>query len=204
MGVYVLPKIVRNENGKVTEVKEAGKYESRPSIYLILICASMIGLYSCTTIPKGAVAVKNFNKERYLGKWYEIARKDFKFERDLSNTTAEYSLNDNGTIKVDNQGYNTIKGAWKQAIGKAKFVGKENIAMLKVSFFGPFYAGYNVIAIDDEYKYALVVGKSTKYLWILSRETNIPVEIKDKYLKIANELGYDTTDLIWVEHDKQK
>lgn len=164
----------------------------------------MIGLYSCATIPKGAVAVKNFKKERYLGKWYEIARKDFKFERDLSNTTAEYSLNDNGTIKVDNQGCNTIKGEWKQAIGKAKFVGKENIAMLKVSFFGPFYAGYNVIAIDDEYKYALVAGKSTKYLWILSRETNIPVEIKDKYLKIANELGYDTTDLIWVEHDKLK
>jgi apolipoprotein D and lipocalin family protein len=164
----------------------------------------MTGLYSCSTIPNGAVAVKPFDKERYLGKWYEIARKDFKYERDLSNTTAEYSLNDNGTIKVVNQGYNTKKGEWTQAIGKAKFVGEENIAKLKVSFFGPFYSGYNVIAIDDEYKYALVAGESLKYLWILSREINIPVEIKDKYLKIAEEIGYNTADLIWVKHDKQK
>lgn len=164
----------------------------------------MTGLYSCATIPKGAVAVKPFDKEKYLGKWYEIARKDFKFERNLSNTTAEYSLNENGTIKVNNQGYNTIKGEWKQAIGKAKFVGEENTAMLKVSFFGPFYSGYNVLAIDDEYKYALIAGESTKYLWILSREVNIPEEIKDKYLKIAKEIGYNTDDLVWVEHDKQQ
>ena len=161
-------------------------------------------LYSCATIPKGAVAVKPFNKERYLGKWYEVARKDFKYERGLNNTTAEYSLNNDGTIKVDNQGYNIMKGEWTQAIGKAKFVGEANIAMLKVSFFGPFYSGYNVIAIDDEYKYALVAGKSLKYLWILSREVNIPEEIKDKYLKIAEEIGYNIDDLIWVEHNKQK
>jgi len=164
----------------------------------------MIGLYSCSTIPKGAVAVNPFDKGRYLGKWYEIARKDFKYERGLSNTTAEYSLNDDGTIKVDNQGYNAIKLKWSQAIGKAKFIGDENIAMLKVSFFGPFYSGYNVIAIDDEYRYAMIAGKSLKYLWILSREANIPVEIKDKYLKIAEEIGYNTIDLIWVRHDKQR
>ncbi|MCE5347585.1 MAG: lipocalin family protein [Bacteroidales bacterium] len=173
-------------------------------IYLQLMGVIMTGFYSCATIPNGAVAVKPFDKERYLGKWYEIARIDFKYERDLNNTTAAYSLNDNGTIKVDNQGYNTKKGEWDQAIGKAKFVGDENIAMLKVSFFGPFYSGYNVIAIDDEYRYALITGKSLKYLWILSRETNIPVEIKDKYLKIAEEIGYNTTDLLWVKHDKQK
>lgn len=164
----------------------------------------MTALNSCATMPNGAVAVKPFDKEKYLGKWYEIARKDFKYERNLSNTTAEYSLNDNGTIKVDNRGYNTKKGEWTQAIGKAKFIGEDNIAKLKVSFFGPFYSGYNVIAIDDEYRYALVAGESLKYLWILSREINIPVEIKDKYLKIAEEIGYNTADLIWVKHDKQK
>lgn len=178
--------------------------KTRQFVYLLLICTILTGLFSCATIPNGAVAVKSFDKERYLGKWFEIARKDFKYERNLSNTTAEYSLNDNGTIRVDNQGYNTIKGEWTQAIGKAKFVGEENIAKLKVSFFGPFYSGYNVIAIDDEYKYALVIGKSLKYLWILSREIDIPEEIKDKYLKMAEEIGYNTADLIWVEHDKQK
>ena len=177
--------------------------KSRQLMYLLLTGIFMTGVYSCVTIPKGAVAVKPFDKKRYLGKWYEIARLDFKFEKNLNNTTAEYSLNDNGTIKVDNQGYNTKKEKWEQAIGKAKFVGEANVAKLKVSFFGPFYAGYNVVAIDD-YKYALVVGKNLKYLWILSRETSIPVKIKDKYLKIAEEIGYQTSDLLWIKHDKQR
>lgn len=159
-------------------------------------------LNSCATIPKGAEAVKPFNKEKYLGKWYEIARLDFKYERNLDNTTAEYFLNDDGTIKVVNQGYNTRNEEWKKATGKAKFVGEENIAMLKVSFFGPFYSGYNVIALDDEYRYALIAGESLKYLWILSRKTNVPDEIKNKYLKIAEDIGYNTSDLIWVKHDK--
>ena len=108
-------------------------------IYLVIIVAIMFGFLSCSTIPEGAVAVKPFYKEKYLGKWYEIARIDFKYEKDLDNTTAEYSLNDNGTIKVDNRGYDTLKGEWVQAIGKAKFVDDENVGMLKVSFFGPFY-----------------------------------------------------------------
>lgn len=173
-------------------------------MYLIGFGLLLTGIYSCATIPDGAVAVTPFNKERYLGKWYEIARLDFKYERDLDNTTAEYSLNGDGTIKVVNQGYNTIKGEWTQVTGKAKFAGDENTAMLKVSFFGPFYSGYNVIAIDDEYKYALVAGESLKFLWILSRGTSIPEEIKDKYLKIAGKVGYQTNDLIWVKHDRQK
>lgn len=164
----------------------------------------MLGLFSCSTIPKDAVAVKPFNKEKYLGKWYEIARLDFKFEKDLNNTTAEYSLNEDGTIKVDNQGYNTKKDKWVQAIGKTKFIGDSDIAMLKVSFFGPFYSGYNVIAIDDDYQYALIAGKNTKYLWILACETQIPEDIKDKYLKIAKEIGFNTSDLVWVENNKKK
>ncbi len=178
--------------------------EATKTFNSLLIIIIMLGLSACTTIPDGAVAVKPFNKVKYLGKWYEIARLDFKYEKDLDNTTAEYSLNENGTIRVNNQGYNTKKGKWNQAIGKAKFVGDENIAMLKVSFFGPFYSGYNVIAIDDEYKYVLIAGESLKYLWILSRDTTIPVEIKDKYLKIAQKVGYNTDNLIWVKHDKQK
>lgn len=162
------------------------------------------GLFSCSSIPKGAVAVKQFDKEMYLGKWYEIARLDFKFEKDLSNTTANYSVNDDRSIKVDNQGYNTVTNEWKQAIGKAKFVSEETTAMLKVSFFGPFYSGYNVIALDADYKYALVVGEKLKYLWILSRATTIPEDIKNQYLEIAQKIGYNTSNLVWVKHDKSK
>ncbi len=170
--------------------------------YLLSGIIIMIGLSSCSTIPKGVVAVKPFDKVRYLGKWYEIARIDFKYEKDLNNTTAEYTLNTDGTIKVDNKGYNTKEGKWQQAIGKAKFVGDNTIAMLKVSFFVPFYAGYNVIAIDSDYKYALIGGASFDYLWILSRETSNTKEIKNKYLKIATDFGYETSNLLWISHDK--
>lgn len=161
-------------------------------------------LWSCSrvTLPAGASAVKPFYVERYLGKWYEIARLDFKYERGLDNTTAEYSMNKDGSIKVLNKGYNTLKGKWDQAAGKAKFAGAKDIAMLKVSFFGPFYAGYNVIALDEEYRYALVAGENLSYLWILSRDKSVPDEVKDKYLKIAEKIGYKTSDLLWIKHDR--
>nr|WP_317041400.1 lipocalin family protein [Flavobacterium chungangense] len=144
----------------------------------------------------------NFDSAKYLGKWYEIARLDHKWERGLDNVTAEYTLNEDKTIKVDNKGYDFKKGKWQQSIGKAKFVGKENIGMLKVSFFGPFYSGYNVIAIDEDYKYALVAGESLKYMWILSRERTIPENVKAEFLKKAQEIGYKTSDLVWVTQDK--
>jgi apolipoprotein D and lipocalin family protein len=166
----------------------------------ILLISSM--LFSCSTIPEGLKAVSPFDKAKYLGKWYEIARLDFKFEKDLDNTTAEYSLNNNGSIKVVNRGYNTKTKEWKTAIGKAKFVKDDKVAMLKVSFFGPFYSGYNVIAIDKEYKYALIAGKNLKYLWILSRETNIPDDVKKNYLELAQRAGFKINELVWVKHDK--
>jgi len=164
-----------------------------------------VGLFtfsSCANIPEGAVAVKPFDSGKYLGKWYEIARLDFRFERGLTNTTANYSLNKDGSILVENRGYNTIKKEWLKAIGKAKFVGAKDEAKLKVSFFGPFYSGYNVIALDDQYKYALIAGRSLDYLWILSREKTITEATKQAYLNLAKNLGYDIEALIWVEHDK--
>jgi apolipoprotein D and lipocalin family protein len=163
--------------------------------------AVVLSLNSCASIPKGARAVQPFNKNRYLGKWYEIARFDFKFEKNLSNVTATYSLNQDGSIKVDNKGYNYKKKEWKESVGKAKFVNSEDEARLKVSFFGPFYAGYNVIAIDDNYQHALVAGNNLNYLWILSRTATIPEAVKNDYLAKAKQLGYDTSELIWTKHE---
>ena len=154
---------------------------------------------SCASIPKKANSIKSFDYNRYLGKWYEIARFDFVFERNLNNTTAEYSLNKDGSIRVENSGYNYIKHKWEKAVGKAKFRGLSSVAELEVSFFGPFYSAYNVIMIDEEYKYALVAGKNFNYLWILSRYTTIPEDIKNNFLNEANRIGYDTNNLIWVE-----
>lgn len=170
----------------------------------ILGILGMLALNSCSSLPKGAAAVRNFDQKKYLGQWYEIARMDFRFERNMNNVTANYSINPNGTIRVLNKGFDYKKKVWKQAEGKAKFAGDPKLAMLKVSFFGPFYAAYNVIALDKDYKYALVAGKNLSYLWILSRETTIPVEIRESYLALAESIGYNTSALIWTEHSEKQ
>ncbi|WP_159021673.1 lipocalin family protein [Formosa sp. L2A11] len=165
---------------------------------LILLTAFVFT--SCATIPEKAEAVSPFNKKKYLGKWYEIARLDFKYEKDLNNTTANYTINPDSSIKVVNKGYNYVTKEWTEANGKAKFIDSDTIAKLKVSFFGPFYSGYNVISLANDYKYALVAGKNLDYLWILSRETTIPENVKQDFLNKAKAIGYKTQDLIWVEH----
>jgi apolipoprotein D and lipocalin family protein len=148
--------------------------------------------------------VQNFDSNKYLGKWYEIARIDYKWEKNLNNVTANYSLNENGTIKVENKGFDQLKNKWKTATGKAKFAGNTNQGKLKVSFLGPFYAAYNIVALDPEYKYALVIGSSPDNMWILSRDTAIPEFIKKAYLQKAQELGVQTAELIWVEHTQKQ
>lgn len=175
---------------------------SKP-IKSVFTLAIIMLLSSCASIPDKATPVENFDLSRYLGTWYEVARFDFRFEKDLDNTMAQYSMDDKGNVIVVNSGYNYVKKEWTSAEGKAKFRGEDSVAALKVSFFGPFYSGYNVIALDEDYQYALVAGKDLSYLWILSREKSIPDAIKTEYLKVAEAIGYDTSDLIWVEHNKQ-
>ncbi len=169
---------------------------------LALASAGVMLYQSRKTIPPKAQPVRPFAVKRYLGKWYEIARIDHRFERNLNNVTAEYGQAADDRIRVLNRGFNTKTDRWEQAEGKAVFVGAAAEARLKVSFFGPFYSGYNVIAIDPDYRYALVAGENLRYLWILSRETTIPDAIKDKYLQVARSVGYDTGKLTWTKHDR--
>jgi apolipoprotein D and lipocalin family protein len=108
-------------------------------------------LSGCVGIPDGITPVAGFQVERYLGKWYEVARLDHSFERGLEQVTAEYSPRDDGDIRVMNRGYNTAKQQWEEAEGRAKFVGAKDVGQLKVSFFGPFYGGYNIVELDPNY-----------------------------------------------------
>ena len=181
------------------------KIKNKTSLGFTLIVGgiAVLLLNACASIPKNAKPVEDFEVSRYLGTWYEIARFDFRFEKDLNNTMAQYSLDEKGRVVVLNSGYNYVKEKWTSAEGLAKFRGEESVAGLKVSFFGPFYSGYNVIALDDDYKYALVTGKDLGYLWILSREKSIPESVKQEYLKIAEEVGFDISNLIWVAHDRK-
>jgi len=171
--------------------------------YLPLALALVLG--GCLGVPDGARPVEDFVLDKYLGKWYEIARLDHSFERGLSNVTAEYSLRDGGGVKVINRGFDTAANKWKEAEGKAYFVDDTSIGKLKVSFFGPFYGAYNVIALDEEaYQWSLVVGPDTQYFWILSRTPVLDKEIVEQLLSKARLLGFDTEKLIWVNQEQLK
>ena len=169
---------------------------------ILILLAAGLGFVGCRSFPKNMEPVGNFDLQRYLGKWYEIARFDFTFERNLSQVTAEYSMNKDGSVQVVNRGFNYAKNDWQQAVGRARFRGSPTVGALEVSFFGPFYGGYTIIALDENYEYALVVGKDLNYLWILSRTSTMPSNILTEYLILAESLGFDIDNLVWTVHSK--
>jgi apolipoprotein D and lipocalin family protein len=167
-----------------------------------ILLLSMV-LTACTGTPKGVEPVSGFELERYLGKWYEIARLDHSFERGLTAVTADYSLRDDGNVKVINRGYDQEKTKWIEAEGKAKFVKAADIAQLKVSFFGPFYGSYIVFGLDkQDYQYAFVAGPNHDYLWLLARTPQVDEAIIERFINEASQRGFNTDDLIFVEHDQ--
>ena len=169
---------------------------------ILLLFLFSFSTISCTSIPNGISPVTNFDENRYLGKWYEIARLDHSFERGLSRVTAEYKLRNDGSIQVKNRGFSGEKNKWKEAQGKAYFVGKRNEGHLKVSFFGPFYSSYIVFDLDHEnYEYAFVSGYNKSYLWLLSRKPEVSRELKEQFIQQSRELGFDTDTLIFTAHD---
>lgn len=161
----------------------------------------LVFIAGCTGIPQGVKPVQNFLINKYLGKWYEIARLDHSFEKGLTQVTANYTLLDDGGIKVVNRGYSASDKSWKEAEGKAYFANNSDQGYLKVSFFGPFYGSYIIFALDHEkYQYSLVCGPDKSYLWILSRTPWITESIKTMLIKKAESLGFATNKLIFVEH----
>lgn len=152
-------------------------------------------------MPEGVTPVSNFELDRYLGRWYEVARLDHSFERNLEAVSAEYALRDDGGIKVINSGRNIDSGQIQQAEGRAYFVEDPSIGHLKVSFFGPFFGSYVIFELDQEdYQYAFVAGNTTDYLWLLSRSPKVSEELLEKFKSRAVELGFDLQELIMVTH----
>ena len=166
---------------------------------IALISAILSG---CTGIPNGVKAIDGFEINRYLGTWYEVARLDHRFERGLTKISATYTLRTDGGVKVINKGWNQADGKWEQAEGKAYFVGQPGNGRLKVSFFGPFYGGYNIIALDKkDYAYSMVTGPDRSYFWILSRTPQLPKETLEALIENAKQLGFATDKLIFVNQD---
>jgi apolipoprotein D and lipocalin family protein len=168
-----------------------------------ILCLILLGMCGCAQIPKGVVPVTGFDVQRYLGTWYEIARLDHSFERGLINVSATYSLNDNGSLRVVNRGFDPKRNRWKQAEGRAYFVSRPDIGSLKVSFFWPFYGGYNILDLDEQnYSYVLLCGNSRSYLWILAREPQLSDAVTASLIQKAKNLDFDTDALIYVQQDK--
>jgi apolipoprotein D and lipocalin family protein len=165
------------------------------------LCLSLF-LAGCTGMPEGVRPVSGFELDRYLGKWYEIARLDHSFERGLTQVTAEYSLRDDGGVRVINRGFSVDKGEWDEAEGKAYFVESPDLGYLKVSFFGPFYGSYVVFDLDkQDYQYAFISGPDTSYLWLLARTPTVSAGILERFMEHAAERGFDTDALILVSQE---
>lgn len=167
--------------------------------YFLLLVTLLLA--SCSVSPTDLPVSQNFQLERYLGTWYEIARLPNRFEKDLQKVTANYRLNSNGSLRVLNKGFNIKTQKWEEAEGTAYFTGSKQVGALKVSFFGPFYGGYNIIELDKEsYQYALVAGPKREYLWILAREPKLDTVVIDTLVKKAKSYGFDVEKLEWIQH----
>ena len=166
--------------------------------FLILICSLLLA--ACTGVPEGVKPITGFDLQRYLGTWHEIARLDHSFERGLTQVTAEYSLRDDGGVKVINSGYNAAESRRSSAEGRAYFIDNPDVGRLKVSFFGPFYGAYNIIALDKvAYQYVMIAGNTTDYLWILARTPTLDQAVLKQLVQQANTLGFPTQDLIYLQ-----
>jgi len=167
-------------------------------LWLVLFSFSLSG---CTGLPRGVEPVQNFELNRYLGTWYEVARLDHSFERGLTRVMAEYTMRDDGLIKVLNWGYRAESRRWKLVVGKAEFVRSADEGYLKVSFVWPFYGAYVIMELDESYQYALVCGANRNYLWILARKPSLDEAVLERLLARAQELGFATDQLIYPQID---
>lgn len=162
-------------------------------IFLIAFCLNFMTCSSTLTVDNSTV--KHLDINRFMGRWYEIARFDHKFERNMQQVTTMYAIEKNGKVKIINQGIK--KDKWKTAEGKGKLTSTPGL--LRVSFWGPFYSDYRVMMLAPDYSYALIGGNSDKYLWILSRTPQMSQDTCDLLLQEAQRRGYNINNLIWVE-----
>lgn len=142
-------------------------------------------------------AVSKFELSNYMGRWYECARLPNWFEKDMTNVSAEYSLMDDGSVKVVNSGYKN--GKLKTITGKAKYAGKNFSGELKVSFFRPFYSPYRIIKLAPDYRYSVVMGDSPEYLWILSRTPHLDPADLQEIIAFLETHGFPVNKLIFSQ-----
>ncbi|QHT65574.1 lipocalin family protein [Rhodocytophaga rosea] len=138
---------------------------------------------------------------KYVGEWYEIARLPASFEKDCYATKARYTLQADGSVKVENSCHKGgVEGKVKQTTGKAMVVDPVTNAKLKVQFFWPFSGDYWILEVGPDYEYAVVGEPSREYLWILSRQPVLDKVVLNSLLQRAKAKGFDTSQLIFTRH----
>lgn len=162
---------------------------------LIVIALSSPAIWGCNARGFDNTPVSNLQLWRYMGRWYEVARYDHRFERGLQYTKADYSMTKGGRVLVVNSGVDG--NAFRKTDGIARTTDKPGL--LKVSFFRPFWSDYRVLLLGPDYEYALVGSKSRKYLWILSRSPSLSDDAVSDILGEMFVRGYDQSKLIWVK-----
>ena len=161
------------------------------------MAAILLSVSACKAQSINTTTVDNLDLRRYMGRWYELARFDHRFERNMERCEAFYTIEPDGMIAVRNSGIDAKTGMLRITDGKAK-LGKKP-GQLRVSFFLFFYSDYNILALGEDYDWALIGSKSPKYLWILSRTPSLPESTLEYILSEADARGYNTDGLIWVK-----
>ena len=182
--------------------KQVGIELKKHNLIIILVLINLLLITGCLGIPSGLEPVKDFELDKYLGKWYEIVRLDHSFERNLEFVSAEYTISGDGGINILNNGYNPVKKQWQEARGKAYFLSDKNNGRLKVSFFGPFFSSYNIIFLNEDYSIAVVCGHNRNYFWVLSRDPQLNNNELNSLLIFAKSKGFNTNKFIYTRQQE--
>jgi lipocalin len=170
------------------------------AVLAIVLTTTISSLIAKNRTQKSAIdnsTIDSIDLNKYMGRWFEIARFDHPFERNLELVVASYDINPDGTIKVVNSGFNSKTGRYKESVGRARTAqGKKG--ELEVTFFLNFWSPYKIMELAPDYSYVMIGSDSDKYLWILSRTPKLDAKTIQNLLDIATQRGYNTENLIWV------
>ena len=169
---------------------------------LSAILISVIFVSSCVEVPEGITPVSGFKLDKYMGKWYEIARLDHRYERHFNRVSVEYSLNNNGDVLIKKKGYMPMHTEWREKEGKATLAGDTDQGFLKVSYIFALWEPYVIFKLDPDYEWAYVCGKDRTSLWLLARTPEVNSEIREDFIEEASRLNFDTSQLNFVHQSE--